>query len=174
MVTVFQALRLDLTRANERSGRTLLSYSASVSQSNRSDRLTDRISIGVLTSAIPADLIDEILIDTKSLQIRTRLLPARVVVYFVLALPLFFGDAYEEVMQKLVQGLQYLRVWRSDWQVPSASALCQARQRVGEEPLHQLFRRIAVPLAEPAAPGAWLDRWRLMAIDGVLLDVADC
>jgi hypothetical protein len=104
---------------------------------------------------------------------RTRLLPARVVVYFVLALPLFFGDAYEEVMQKLVQGLRYLQVWRSDWQVPTASALCKARQRLGEEPLRQLFQRIAVPLAEPAAPGAWLDRWRLMAIDGVLLDVPD-
>jgi hypothetical protein len=173
MVTPLQALRLDLTRANKPFMRVLLSYSRSVSQSNRPDRLTDRISIGVLSSAIPADLIDEILIETKSVQIRTRLLPARVVVYFVLALPLFFGDAYEEVMQKLVQGLQYLKVWRSDWQVPTASALCRARQRLGEEPLRQLFQRIAAPLAEPAAPGAWLDRWRLMAIDGVLLDVAD-
>src|SRR4051794_37480992 len=147
--------------------------SESHSVDHRADRLTDRISIGVLSAVISADLIDEVLIQTKSVQMRTRLLPARVVVYFVLALPLFFGDAYEEVMQKLVQGLRYLQVWRSDWQVPTASALCKARQRLGEEPLRQLFQRIAVPLAEPAAPGAWLDRWRLMAIDGVLLDVPD-
>ena len=40
---------------------------------------------------------------------RTRLLPARVVVYYVLALCLFYGDAYEEVMRKLVGGLRFLR-----------------------------------------------------------------
>jgi hypothetical protein len=41
-------------------------------------------------------------------------LPARVVVYYVLALTLFYGDAYEEVLQKLVNGLQFLRSWRND------------------------------------------------------------
>jgi hypothetical protein len=48
-------------------------------------------------------------------------------VYFVLAMTLFFDDAYEEVMRKLVDGLRFLRSWDEDWQVPSASALCQAR-----------------------------------------------
>jgi len=38
---------------------------------------------------------------------RSRLLPARVVVYYVLGLCLFFGDAYEEVMRLLVAGLHF-------------------------------------------------------------------
>jgi len=136
-------------------------------------RLTDRIGIGVLTDVIPADLVREVLVETGTVQRRIRLLPAHVTVYFVLALSLFFDDAYEEVMRKLVQGLAAMRVWRSDWHVPTASALCQARRRLGDEPLRQLLERVATPIAAPGGLGAWLAGWRLMAIDGVQMDVAD-
>jgi hypothetical protein len=35
------------------------------------------------------------------------------------------------------------------------------------------FERVAVSLATPGTQGAWIGRWRLMAIDGLQLDVAD-
>jgi hypothetical protein len=54
-----------------------------------------------------------------------------VTVYFVLALALFYGDSYEEVMRKPVQGLSWLAVWKKEWHVPTASALAQARERLG-------------------------------------------
>ena len=38
--------------------------------------------------------------------VRTRLLPARVVVYYVLAMCLFSRQGYEEVMRLLVGGLE--------------------------------------------------------------------
>uniref|UniRef100_UPI003F4B7D70 transposase domain-containing protein n=1 Tax=Streptomyces microflavus TaxID=1919 RepID=UPI003F4B7D70 len=50
---------------------------------------------------------------------RVRLLPARVTVYFVLAMCLFFGDGYEEVMRKLVGGLRFLGGWSGSWKVPT-------------------------------------------------------
>jgi hypothetical protein len=53
----------------------------------------------------------------------------------VIALALFFGEAYEEVMRKMVGGLRLVSAWEHGWQVPTASALCQARQRLGEEPV---------------------------------------
>jgi hypothetical protein len=87
----------------------------------REDRLTDRIGLGVLTRLVHRDLVDEVLTDTGRTERRRRLLPARVVVYFVLAMTLFFDDAYEEVMRKLVDGLRFLRSWDEDWQVPSAT-----------------------------------------------------
>jgi len=62
------------------------------------------------------DLVDEVLADTGKTERRRRLLPARVVVYFVLAITLFFDDAYEEVMRKLVDGLRFLRSWDEAWQ----------------------------------------------------------
>jgi hypothetical protein len=39
--------------------------------------------------------------------------------------------------------------------------------------MRTLFDRIATPLAKPGTPGAWLRPWRLMAIDGVQIDVPD-
>jgi len=104
---------------------------------------------------------------------RSRLLPARVVVYYVLALCLFFGDGYEEVMRRLVGGLQWLGSWRGDWQVPSAGAIAQVRCRLSAEPLKVLFERLAVPMTRPGTQGAWLGERRLMAIDGLVLDVPD-
>lgn len=139
----------------------------------RGGRLTDRIGLGVLTRLVHRDLVDEVLADTGRTERRRRLLPARVVVYFVLAMTLFFDDAYEEVMRKLVEGLRFLRSWDEDWQVPTSSALCQARARLGAQPLRELYERVARPLAGAGTPGAWLGELRVMAIDGVQLDVPD-
>lgn len=104
---------------------------------------------------------------------RSRLLPSHVVVYYVLALALFFGESYEEVMRRLVGGLQFLHNWSGSWNVPTSSAISQARARLGDEPLEELFHRVAVPMARPGTRGAWFRSWRIMAIDGVILDVPD-
>src|SRR5690349_14335878 len=53
--------------------------------------LPDRISVGVLTRASPPDLVDEVIGATGTREVRRRLLPARLVVYFVLALWLVPG-----------------------------------------------------------------------------------
>jgi Insertion element 4 transposase N-terminal len=104
---------------------------------------------------------------------RSRLLPARVVVYYVLALCLFFGDAYEEVMRLLVEGLLFTGSWQKDWHIPTTGAIAQARQRLGAGPLRVLFERIAVPCAQRGTRGACLGPRRLMAIDGFVLDIPD-
>ena len=136
-------------------------------------RLTDRIGIGVLTRLIDRDLVDDVLAETGRIEQRSRLLPARVVVYYVLSLCLFFGDAYEEVMRLLVEGLRFCGSWRKDWHVPTTGAISQARQRLGADPLRLLFERIAVPCAQRGTRGAWLASRRLMAIDGFMLDIPD-
>jgi Insertion element 4 transposase N-terminal/Transposase DDE domain len=144
-----------------------------VTDSQPERRFTDGISVGVLTRIFHRDLVDEVLAETRALEQRSRLLPARVVVYYVLALCLFCEDAYEEVMRKLVNGLRFLGNWSGDWQVPTTSAISQARQRLGDAPLAALFDRVAVPTARPGTRGGWFHGRRLMAIDGVVLDVPD-
>lgn len=136
-------------------------------------RLTDRISIGVLTRLIPRDLVDEVIAESGRREKRSRLLPAHVVVYYVLALALYFGEAYEEVMRRLVGGLRFLKNWEQAWKVPTTSAISQARARLGAAPMEALFRRVAVPIARRGSRGAWFRSWRVMAIDGVVLDVPD-
>jgi hypothetical protein len=73
--------------------------------------LPDRISVGVLTRAFPPDLVDEVIRATGTREVCRRLLPARLVVYFVLALWLFRGrnSGYGQVMAKLANGLYHRR-----------------------------------------------------------------
>ena len=67
--------------------------------------ITDRIALGALTHTFPPDLVDRVIEQTGRAEQRRRLLPARVVAYFVLALALYSHAAYEEVLRCLVEGL---------------------------------------------------------------------
>jgi hypothetical protein len=136
-------------------------------------RLTDRISLGVLAEVLPRDVIEEVLIETGRREKRVRLLPAHVVVRFCQAMCLFFDDDYEEVMRKLVGSLKTMGSWSDNWKIPTTSAIAQARQRLGVEPMRELFDRTAVPVAGRGTKGAWLGSRRLMAMDGFVWDVPD-
>lgn len=136
-------------------------------------RLVDRISLGVLAEVVPRDVIEDVLNETGKREQRTRLLPAHVMVRFCQAMCLFFDDDYEEVMRKLVGSLKSMGSWHGEWSVPSTSAIAQARQRLGSEPLRRLFERVAAPVAGPGARGAWLKSRRVMAVDGFMLDLQD-
>jgi len=136
------------------------------------ERFTDRIAVGVLTSTFPPGLVDEALELTGRVEQRHRLLPARVVVYFVLAMCLWADEGYEEVARLLVGGLSKMARWRKSWQVPTTGALTQARARLGSEPLKTLFQRVAKPTGAPGT-SSWWRQLRLVAIDGTVFDVPD-
>jgi Insertion element 4 transposase N-terminal/Transposase DDE domain len=141
--------------------------------------ITDRIALGALTSTFPPELVDRVIEETGRAEQRRRLLPARVVVYWVLALALYGHAAYEEVLRCLVEGLgwaQHARRGRRSWpwwHVPGASALAEARTRLGAEPLRLLYQQAVRPLATTATRGAWYRDWRLLVLDGTCLDVPD-
>jgi hypothetical protein len=135
--------------------------------------LSDHISVGVLTRVFPPELVDEVLAECGRVEIRHRLLPARVVVYYVLGLALFSTSSYEEVMRMLVAGHSWASGWSREWSVPTKAALFQARKRLGSEPLRALFDKAVVPLADPQVAGGFYRSWRLMGIDGLCLDAAD-
>lgn len=137
------------------------------------ESLADRIAIGVLTRAFPPELIDEVIAETGRVEQRSRLLPAQVVVYFVLAMCLFSGQGYEEVARLLTQGLAFARRWSRAWVVPSTAAISRARLRLGVKPLEELFARVCQPVAGQDTVGAWYRRWRIVAIDGTTFDLPD-
>jgi hypothetical protein len=137
------------------------------------ERLPDRIAIGLLTVTFPPELVDRVVAETGRVQRRSRLLPARVVVYYVLAMCLFFGQGYEEVARLLTEGLAYARRWRGTWRVPTTAAITRARVRLGPEPLRALFDAACQPLATEASTGAFYRRWRLVAVDGTTFDLPD-
>lgn len=136
-------------------------------------RLTDHVSIGVLTSVFPPALVDGVVAEAGRREQRQRLLPARVVVYYVLALALFADCSYEEVMRQLVEGLAWDSGWERVWEVPSKMAISKARTRLGKEVLELLFRAACVPVADESTRGAFYAGLRLVSVDGTCLDVAD-
>ncbi|MGY5311603.1 IS4 family transposase [Nocardia gipuzkoensis] len=117
--------------------------------------------LGELTQYLPFELIDDVLTRTRTVQRRTRLLPSRVGVYFVLALAVFPTLGYERVWEKLIAGLGSLLPRR-----PSEKGLRDLRRRLGAAPLRALFEVVAGPLAQPATPGVCYRHWRTVAFDG--------
>jgi Insertion element 4 transposase N-terminal len=135
--------------------------------------LTDWISLGVLASSVPRDVVDDAVAATgKGARRAGGKLPPHVMVYFVMALALFAGDDYEEVAARLAEAL---RGWGAGGQVwdPTPGGITQARQRLGPEPLAEVFSRVAVPVADLDTIGAFLGPWRLMSVDGMEWDVPD-
>jgi hypothetical protein len=121
-----------------------------------------------LTQQVPFEMVDTVLAETRTMQRRVRDLPSRVVVYLLLAGCLFAELGYRQVWQRLVAGLDGLRLPE-----PSETALTKARRRVGPAPLRALFQLLRGPAATTLAAAV---RWRgllVCAIDGTTMTVPD-
>jgi len=155
--------------------------------------LPDRISIGVLTRAFPPEAVDAAVDAAGVREQRRRLLPARLMVYFVLALWLFRGRncGYGQVMAKLADGLYHQRrgadllAGRLDpagwvdagdgrrWKQPNISSLSRGRGKLGPDPVRTLFEQVAGPTGADDAPGVFCCGLRVISIDGSTTDVPD-
>ncbi|HEX5114433.1 MAG TPA: IS4 family transposase [Pseudonocardiaceae bacterium] len=134
-------------------------------------RLPDQVSIGVLTSVFPPALVDEVIEYAHARELRKRSLPARLVVYFTLAMWLFAGHGYDTVLRNLVEGLAWTKIGWGDWRVPSTGSITKARARLGPGPLELLFRAVAGPVGDPATPGVCWRGLRLVSLDGTSLEI---
>ena len=65
-------------------------------------RISDHVTLGVLTATVPGPLIDTVLGETGRQSRRHRQLPARLVVYYVIALSLYAQASYGEVLRCLL------------------------------------------------------------------------
>ena len=122
--------------------------------------------LGELTQQVPFEMVEAVLEEACRVQRRVRDLPARVVVYLLLAGCLFADLGYPQVWCRLVAGLDGLPA-----AFPTASAMTQARRRLGSAPLRALFDLLRGPAVVPAGT-----RWRGLltcAIDGTIMTVAD-
>ncbi|WP_331744159.1 transposase domain-containing protein (plasmid) [Streptomyces sp. NBC_01136] len=117
--------------------------------------------LGELTQIIDPELVDAVLEDTGARERRLRLLPARVVVYFVLAFAFFERSSYRAVWDKLTAGFDAVPVAR-----PCASSLSRARRRLGSAPLRRLFTIVSGPVADRGQSCTFYRGLRLVAVDG--------
>jgi hypothetical protein len=136
-------------------------------------RVTDFISLGAVAAWVPMEKVHEVLREEGRESQRQRKLPAHVVVYYVIALALYMGVAYGEVLRCLVEGLGWLGLPVQRIRTTGPSGISQARCRVGVEPLRRLFEELVEPVAVERTRGAWYRGWRLVSLDGSTFDVAD-
>ena len=129
----------------------------------------------MLTKVFPPGLVDEVVAGAGVGEQRGRVLPARLVVYYNLAMIVFFQSSYGQVWSKLVGGLAWAKSFRVRLAVgmsPSPAAISKARSRLGWQVMADLLGR---------SPGRWpgSEAWaylaglRLVAFDGLTMDVPD-
>ena len=124
---------------------------------------------------------------------RRRLLPARLVVYFVLALWLFRGRncGYGQVMLKLADGLYSRQLGANllegrpvtgmrvdagqgrEWWLPNPSSLSRGRAKLGPDVHRYLFEQAAGLLGADEVAGVFCCGLRIVSMDGSVTDVPD-
>jgi hypothetical protein len=133
------------------------------------------VAIGVLTKTFPPELVDTVIDEAKAREQRKRSLPARLTLYFTLAMWLWREHGYEEVLRQLIDGLS----WSGDddgldeADVAWSGSITKARARLGPESLRLLFSRVAGPVGSPETLGCCWRGLRLTVIDGSTMDVPD-
>lgn len=138
---------------------------ATPSPPRRADSWREYVNLGLLSQLFPVELVEAELAGQSLSQGRGRLPLARTV-YLVLGLCVFARTSYQEVLARLWLGCS-----GGGEPVPNKSSLCRARLRLNWQVLAGLFRTMARPLATSVTPGAFWGGFRLMAIDGLTLDV---
>jgi len=94
-----------------------------------------------------------------------RRLPKWFMVWFVIAMGLFATDCYRQIFR-------WLQRFRKK-ATPLRTTLCEARQRLGVAPLRWLMEGVVKLLATAKTPDAFYRCWRLMAVDGFVVDLPD-
>lgn len=136
-------------------------------------RLTDHVSLGVLTASFPLEIVNDILARTGRESQRDRELPAHVMVYYAIALALYAEVSTRETLRCLLEGARWLGDPAVEDEPTSRSGISRARTRLGARPLEVLYREVVTPVAVQGTPGAWYRGWRVMSLDGSTLDVSD-
>mgnify|MGYP000282308234 CR=1 FL=1 len=139
-------------------------------------RLADYLSTGLLARICPPDKVALALAACGRQSQRQRDLPAHATAYYVMALSLYQGVNYSEVLRIVTEGMQMLgddAVRRN----VGKSGISAARTRLGWQAMAHLATQVLTPLADERTPGAFVTgltkRYRLVSLDGSCLEVAD-
>jgi hypothetical protein len=121
-----------------------------------------------LGAHLPYEWIEAALEYKGKASIRVRRLPAQQVVWLVIGLALYRHLSIKEVLDDLDLALPEL-----EGRCLTASAACQARQRLGAEPLHWLFQTSAKAWHNEDRSAFQFHGMDLLAMDGTTLRLAD-
>lgn len=141
-----------------------------MNEQGSSDRFVSEFTldrIAGLEKVISADDIAMALEASSGADGRKCTLPNQVMMWVVLAMGLFTDLPIRQVYKAC------RRIRKGD-PLPLRSTLCEARQRLGSQPLVDLHRIVVSPLAMQDTPGAFYRGFRKVAVDGSIFDAPDC
>jgi hypothetical protein len=119
-----------------------------------------------LSKVIPPEVMEQALLETGKARQRACRLSNRVMLWIVLAMGVLTHLPIRQVFK-------HARRMRPGEKTPSRSNLCEARQRLGAEPMRRVFALVVRPLATRQTRGAFYQGLRAMGIDGTVLDAPD-
>jgi hypothetical protein len=122
--------------------------------------------LAALAKVLPASLIGEVLEATGKTGKRRRKLPPELVSWLLIGMGLFRDLSIPAVLRRVVDGLTGVVSWGLA-ELPCATSVAHARDRLGWETVRELFRRFADQLLGRYAEAA---TWRGLAVyvlDGV-------
>jgi len=119
-----------------------------------------------LSKVIPPEIMEQALLETGRGNQKACKLSHRVMLWIVLAMGVLTHLPIRQVFK-------HARRMRPGEKTPSRSNLCEARQRLGVEPVRRVFDLVVRPLATPQTAGAFYKGLRPMGIDGTVQDVPD-
>lgn len=122
--------------------------------------------LAALAKIISPELVRRVLTTTGKVNGRACMMTYEVTLWLVLAMGLLTHLPIRQVFR-------WSRRLRLGEKCPQRSTLCVARRRLGVEPVKKLFEELVRPLATRDTPGAYFRQWKLMALDGTVLDVPD-
>ena len=135
-------------------------------------RISDYLSIGLLSRLVPPALVDEALTAHDRHSKRQRDLPAHAVAYYVIALSLYRGVNTEEVLRVVTEGMDFLGDTSIRREI-GKSGISASRTRLGAQVMHTIAEQTLTPLAQPQTDGSFYHGLRLVSVDGSTLEVAD-
>lgn len=103
---------------------------------------------------------------------RDRKLPARLVMWLVVAMSLYRHLSVDNVLYQLVRGLGMVVRWTGE-EAPRSDAVAKARRRLGWEVVRHLFRALAESLGAKHAAAHQYRGLALLALDGTTFMTPD-
>jgi len=127
-------------------------------------RILDRLS--GLEEVISHACIEQVVREAGLKQGRSCPLTYEVLLWVVVAMGIFTDSPVRQVFRQC-------RRFQKWGKIPTRSALCRGRQRLGTKAIRLLFVAIVALLAVPEVPGGFYHGFRLMGIDGSVFTTPD-
>ena len=131
------------------------------------------LQLQVLERVIPAATVEPLLERFGVTSKRERKLPAKFMVYFIIALCLFKHKAMRETLRTVLEECPTIGGHPRPEAIATSGAITKARNRLGVSVMESLYTEFVTPLATRDTPGAFFKQRRVVIMDGSTLAFTD-